>query len=132
MATLYENRLAYSTEVNVQDHPLVRHHISVVHGPQDDLLFPLQLAFPAVTVCNKNRINCRVLNDYKELKNCSITDSWAGDCDSSVSEECEEICSMVEVACVADKEATISSCAGDSGEGSGSGKQSTLFVYSEV
>ena len=96
--------------------------------PQDSPLLSLQLAFPAVTVCNKNRINCRVLNDYKELKNCSIADSMPGDCDSSVSEECKEICSMVEVACVADKEQMITPCAGDSGEGSGSGKHNvSLF-----
>ena len=50
-----------------------------------------------------------------------------GDCDSSVSEECKEICSMVEVACVADKEQMITPCAGDSGEGSGSGKHVSLF-----
>ena len=120
MATLVDNRLAYSTDVNVQDHPLVFNNLTIKPNISFvyNLFFPLQLAFPAVTVCNRNRINCRELNEYKILVGCVDYDTWT--CNKTASDECGELCSLVTIACEEDKNESIAPC--DGGEGSGSGR----------
>ena len=109
----------------------LRPHISPVCTICNNLSY-MQLAFPAVTVCNKNRINCRELNKFKKLKKCESKkidiDTLDYACNKTASDECDEICSLIEIACQDVKEALITPCSelydssGGSGAGSGSGK----------
>ena len=71
-----------------------------------------------------------MLNSYKTLKKCGNSDIWE-DCDSKISEECTEICSLVEVACVADKDQMLSNSEFSCSSGSGSGKHHVFFSDSE-
>ena len=69
-------------------------------------------------MCNRNRINCRELNEYKILVGCVDYDTWT--CNKTASDECGELCSLVTIACEEDKNESIAPC--DGGEGSGSGR----------
>ena len=100
---------------------------------RSDSVHPLQLLFPAVTVCNKNRINCRELNKYKALKKCS-SDEYDPTCNKTAADECDEICSLTKVACEEDATAILTPCdvsSGDIGEGSGSGIYACM-LYNEL
>ena len=98
-----------------------------------------------MTVCNKNRINCRELEKFKKLKNCESKemddDTLDFKCNKTASDECDEICSLIKIACQDDKEALITPCSQqyDSSGGSGAGSESgkwrvcvSQFIYHEV